>query len=80
MASHDDAMLLVQMMRWSTEMGVDGALKKVFSVREKVQRREEDQLTHGSGNADRRATVTRSPGQAGSLPAGHGRFPGAGTG
>ncbi len=31
MATYDDANLVMQIVRWSTEMGLDGAMKEIFS-------------------------------------------------
>lgn len=31
MAKHEDALIIIQLSRWGTELGIEGALKEIFS-------------------------------------------------
>jgi hypothetical protein len=42
MAKHEDAMIVIQLSRWSTEMGLGGAMKEIFA----------DGFDASSGSAD----------------------------
>ncbi|MFI5036386.1 MAG: hypothetical protein ACHQFZ_09315 [Acidimicrobiales bacterium] len=47
-AKHEDAMLIVQLSRWSTEMGLDRAMKEIFS----------DGFDAGDGSSDNESVRT----------------------